>query len=102
VELGQLLVLALFIPALNALFRWVVEERMGTIILSAFVAHTGWHWLLDRLDRLRQFRFEWPDFTAAQTAVWLGWATALVTLAGAVWAISAAWERKRNITPAPR
>ncbi len=29
-------------------FKHVVAERMGTIILSAFVAHTAWHWMLDR------------------------------------------------------
>ena len=33
VELGQLLVLALMVPALELLFRYVVAERMGTIIL---------------------------------------------------------------------
>ena len=27
---------------------------MGTIILSAFVAHTAWHWMLDRGAVLRQ------------------------------------------------
>ena len=41
VELGQLLVLAVMIPALELLFRYVVAERMGTIIFSALVAHTG-------------------------------------------------------------
>ena len=39
VELGQLLVLALLIPALELLFRYVVAERMGTIILG----HRGPH-----------------------------------------------------------
>src|SRR5262249_580748 len=39
VELGQLLVLVVLIPALGLLFRHVVAERMGTIILSAIVAH---------------------------------------------------------------
>ena len=48
VELGQLFVLALAVPALALLFRYGVKERMGTIILSAFVAHTAWHWMLDR------------------------------------------------------
>jgi len=43
VELGQLLVLALFILALGFLFRFVVAERIGIIVLSALVAHTGWH-----------------------------------------------------------
>ena len=48
VELGQLFVLALAIPALALFFRYGVRERMGTIILSAFVAHTAWHWMLER------------------------------------------------------
>src|SRR5882762_10492262 len=41
VELGQLLVLILLIPLLQLLFRYAVAERMGTIILSALVAHTA-------------------------------------------------------------
>jgi hypothetical protein len=57
VELGQLLVLLLLIPLLEALFRFVVAERMGTIILSALIAHTAWHWMLDRAALLRQYRF---------------------------------------------
>src|SRR5437762_630655 len=60
VELGQLLVLILLIPLLQLFFRYAVAERMGTIIVSALVAHTGWHWMLDRGSRLRQFSFEWP------------------------------------------
>src|SRR5205814_2171417 len=63
VELGQLLVLVLIVPALDVLFRFVVAERMGTIILSALVAHTAWHWMTDRFDVLRQF--PWPEITAA-------------------------------------
>ena len=41
VELGQLLVLVLLIPALDLLFRYVVAERIGTIILSALVGAHG-------------------------------------------------------------
>ncbi len=55
VEIGQLLVLAAFVPLLDLLFRYVVAERMGTIILSAFIAHTGWHWLVERAEQLRLF-----------------------------------------------
>ena len=55
VELGQLLVLGALIPILGLLFRYVVRERMGTIILSALVAHTGWHWMLERGEILRKF-----------------------------------------------
>ena len=88
VELGQLLVLVLLIPALELLFRFVVAERMGTIILSALVAHTGWHWMTERWDRLRQFPFQWPAFTAAMLASLLRWLMALVILGGLVWLVS--------------
>src|SRR5262245_36159418 len=47
VELGQLLVLLLLLPLLWLLFRHVVAERIGIIILSALVAHTGWHWMIE-------------------------------------------------------
>jgi hypothetical protein len=94
VELGQLLVLALMIPLLDVLFRLVVAERMGTIILSAIVAHTAWHWMTDRLERLSQFRFEWPTLTAAQLASMLGWLTVLVFLAGLTWLISLLFRRR--------
>jgi hypothetical protein len=83
VELGQLLVLALLIPALNLLFKYVVAERIGTIILSALVAHTGWHWMLDRADRLRLF--PWPTFDAATLASALRGVIVLLLLAGLVW-----------------
>jgi HupE / UreJ protein len=98
VELGQLLVLALMIPLLELLFRYVVAERMGTIILSALVAHTGWHWMLERWDRLRQFRFVWPDLTAAVMASALQWLMAAVILAGLVWVVSAVLSRRTSHT----
>jgi hypothetical protein len=85
VELGQLLVLAVLIPALELLFRYVVAERMGTIILSALVAHTAWHWMMERFDRLRQFRFEWPEINAAFLAGALRWLMLLVIVAALWW-----------------
>jgi hypothetical protein len=85
VELGQLLVLLLLIPLLEGLFRLVVAERMGTIILSALVAHTGWHWMTDRWERLRQFPVQWPALGAAQLAGALRWLTLIVGAAGLLW-----------------
>ncbi len=88
VELGQLLVLLILIPLIDALFRFAVAERMGTIILSALVAHTGWHWMTERYDRLSQFRFQWPEFNAAFWSGILFWLMALVILAGLLWMTS--------------
>lgn len=87
VELGQLLVLLLMIPVLNALFRYVVEERMGTIILSALVAHTAWHWMLDRADAMRRVPFSWPRLSAEFIALALRWLMIAVAVAGAAWLI---------------
>lgn len=98
VELGQLLVLLLFVPVLDLLFRFVVEERMGTIILSAFVAHTGWHWMLDRGTVLMQFRFPRLQFDATSAAACLRWLMVIVALAGCVWFLSnAVRQRVRGI-----
>jgi hypothetical protein len=83
VELGQLLVLVLLVPLLQALFRFVVAERMGTIVLSALVAHTAWHWLLDRADQLRQYEWSVPDLTLLLSAV--RWLIAATVVAAGVW-----------------
>jgi hypothetical protein len=64
IELAQLLVLVLFVPALEVLFRFVVAERLGTIVVSAVIVHTGWHWMAERAERLSQFQFRWPVFDA--------------------------------------
>jgi hypothetical protein len=65
VELGQLFILALGIPLLHAVFRYVVAERLGTILLSALVAHTAWHWMTERASTLRQYQFRWPAWDIA-------------------------------------
>jgi len=99
VELGQLVVLILLIPVLQLLFRFVVAERMGTIILSALVAHTGWHWMLDRGHLLAQFRFEWPVLTAALLASALRWLMFILILGGFVWVLQRAFQRWTDRAP---
>jgi len=68
VELGQLLVVALAVPALALLFRYVVRPRPGMILLSALVAHSAWHWMTERGATLRDYRFQWPAFDLALLA----------------------------------
>jgi len=87
VEIGQLLVLAVAVPALGLLFRFVVAERLGTIILSTLVAHTAWHWMTDRYSVLRQFRFEWPAFDAAFWAAAMRWGMLVVVGIALYWLI---------------
>jgi hypothetical protein len=93
VELGQLLVLVLLVPVLQLLFRYAVAERVGTIILSALVAHTAWHWMLDRGHVLAQFRFEWPAFTSVLLASTLRWVMLFLILGGFFWILQRAIQR---------
>ncbi len=82
VEIGQIAVLIVLVPALSLLFRYVVPERIGIIILSALVAHTGWHWMLERGAELAKFPF--PKIDAAFLAGVVRGLMAMLILAGAV------------------
>jgi hypothetical protein len=93
VELGQLLVLVLMIPALELLFRFVVAERMGTIILSALVAHTAWHWMIDRWEKLRLYSFEWPQINVLFLLGLTRWLLIGVGIAAILWLASGALRR---------
>jgi hypothetical protein len=93
VELGQLLVVALAVPALGWLFSRVVAERAGTILLSALVAHTAWHWMTERGGSLRQYRLRWPAPDLALLASVLRWLMLLLILAGAVWLLHGLFRR---------
>src|SRR2546430_1459823 len=94
VELGQLLVLLLLVPALELLFRYGVAERIGTIILSAIIAHTAWHWMTERAETLRQFKFGWPALTATFMLTVVRWLLIGVSLAAAVWLVGVLRKRR--------
>jgi hypothetical protein len=91
IEIGQLAVLALMLPML-ALFRRVVSERMGVIVLSAVVAHTGWHWMLERWAVLRQA--EWPRLDSASVALLARWVAGLLLAFGAARLVGKWVERR--------
>ncbi|MEP6831133.1 MAG: HupE/UreJ family protein, partial [Rhizomicrobium sp.] len=95
VEIGQLVVLALFVPALNLLFRHVVAQRLGTIILSVLVAHQAWHWMEDRFDALSQF--PWPTITPAGIMSSLRWLTVVVIVSLGVWLVSLVTKRWEGV-----
>jgi hypothetical protein len=92
VELGQLLVIVLLVPTLDLLFRFV-PERIGTIILSALVAHTAWHWMTERGERLGQF--PWPTLDAAFFVAAMRWLLAVLVVGCVIWLMNAALRRTR-------
>lgn len=73
VELGQILVLLVAVPALALLFRHVVAERIGVVLLSAIVAHSAWHWMTERGADLNRFSFAWPALDALLLVRVLQW-----------------------------
>jgi hypothetical protein len=87
VELGQLLVVSIAIPVLALLFRRVVAERVGTIILSALIAHTAWHWMAERWGELRQYQLTWPTLDAAFLAGAMRGLMLVLIVVGVVWVL---------------
>jgi len=85
VELGQVLVLLVLLPLLAFVFWRIVDERIGTIVLSAFVAHTAWHWLVERWGVLVRYQPQWPDFDLAFMADLMRWAMVAVLAGLAAW-----------------
>ena len=80
IEMGQIVVLAVMLPALAVLRRYVLPGRVGMIILSAIVADTGWRWMLDRADVL--WKTAWPRPSAAGLAILAFWVAGLLLAAG--------------------
>lgn len=86
VEIGQLLVLVIAIPLLTLIFRFVVAERIGTILMSALVAHTAWHWATERGARLLQYR--WTGIEMSDVAAFMRLAMVIVAAAFLMWLMS--------------
>jgi hypothetical protein len=84
VELGQVFVLVLLVPAVALLFR-AIPEKIGTIILSLLIGHTAWHWMLERGETLAKFPF--PGLDAASAASAMRWLMLLLIAGAAAWAI---------------
>ena len=97
IEIGQILVLLLLVPALNLLFRFVVAERIGTIVLSALVAHTAWHWLAERFTALRSFHPMPSEVLAVLLASALPWIAGGLAIA---WGVQHAARARRACSSA--
>jgi hypothetical protein len=99
VEIGQLLVVAATVSLLGWLFRRVVPERMGIIVLSAFVAHTAWHWVTARGAALAEYQVTLPAWNLAVAASALRAAMVLVIAAAAGWLMLELYRRVGRNAP---
>jgi hypothetical protein len=92
IELGQIAVLLVALPAFRFLVWRPQMSRVWLIILSALPAHTGWHRMLDRGANL--WLAQWPAPDAAAVVTWARWAVAVLLVAGAGWLIG--WSLGRH------
>jgi HupE / UreJ protein len=82
IELGQLLVLLMVAP----LLIWVARtnhQRAIAIIVSAWVAHTAWHWMTERFEVLR--KVNWPEFPALAPGAVAAAVVFIAALASLIW-----------------
>ena len=86
IEIGQIMALVVMLPALALVRRHVLPGRVGMIILSAIVADTGWHWMIDRAQVL--WKTPWPRPSAAGFAILAFWVLGILLAAGGLSAIA--------------
>ncbi len=99
VEFGQLFVLALTVPLLELLFRKVLPEVGGIVVLSALLAHTGWHWMTERGGQLLQYDFRAPIMGVGFAATALRWLMLTLIIFGTAWLLRLGFERLARDAP---
>jgi hypothetical protein len=92
IEIGQLAVLCVFVPALALLFRGAMSGRMGIIVLSAIVANVAWQWMTERGEIFWQT--PWPQVTGPGLMVLARWVLALAFAVGAATFLSKWLDRR--------
>lgn len=103
VEAGQLVVVALAVPALAwAVRRAGARARALTIVLSALAGHTAWHWMLERGATLGAYRIAWPAFDRALLEAAVRVATLGAIVAAAFWLASVVAGRLARAETAPQ
>jgi hypothetical protein len=83
VNIAQIAVLLALLGALGLMFRRVVADWLGIIILSGFAIDTAWDWMLERGRQLAKFPA--PLLDAAFLATAMSAVLAALLLAGGVW-----------------
>jgi len=91
VELGQILVLLIAAPLLELAFRRGVPETAGVIVLSAVLAHTGWHWMAERGGDFLQYEIGFPTWDLAFAATLMRWTALALIVAGVAWGLRGAF-----------
>ena len=60
VEIGQIALVCVAVPLMNKLFHLTNTNKIGPIIISVMIAHTAWHWMLDRFEVWSAYQYSNP------------------------------------------
>ncbi len=86
VEVAQVAVLIVVLPVLSFAMARMPNPRFCIVIISALVAHSAWHWVLERTGRLGGVGWSAPDL--APLASVADWALVLLLLGLVGWALT--------------
>jgi hypothetical protein len=79
-------VLLLVVPVLLAVLSDRLLGRVGVVILSVLVAHTTWHWTVDRARVLADV--PWPALDAGFVSAFARLVFAALLIGGGLWLVS--------------
>jgi hypothetical protein len=92
IELGQILVLLAIVPLLKLATRWVPQKGL-TLVLSALIAHSAWHWLTERWVVLTAYSWSLPEPGIALLLDAMRWMILILVAALVVWLLKDPFER---------
>jgi hypothetical protein len=93
--LAQLAVVVSCLAVLSLLDSHLIAQRLGAILLSAFVAHAAWHWMLERGSALLLYdiRGTLPAFDSGMRDVAWRWGALIALTVMVAWLMSRVFAR---------
>jgi HupE / UreJ protein len=94
-ELGMLIILAIVVPAANALLASAALERAGVVVVSVLIGHAGWHWMTERAAIARLS--SWPAMDLMLLLTVVRWLLAITVIGGIVWFVGGLLRKKPSV-----
>jgi len=102
VVLGDVVALVLAFVALRMLFRYVIDKRLGVVVLSVVLGHAAWHWMLDSGHRLEHAASAIVSTASVAVVAW--WVFLGLLVGGVAWFLPTRFDARAdpNASSRPR
>jgi hypothetical protein len=101
IEAGQILVLLAVVPVLRFLSGKVRPDVLR-IVLSALIAHSAWHWSVERWEAFSAYSVPPPVLDAAFAADLMRWLLLACVAGLVVWLVRVPFSRWASVRDTPR